>query len=105
MKVTEQNVNSIFKAIVATDDPCTQARLIISLQALAKVVLHYSMSLHCSIFFLTYFKIEELDLPMDRHQTAIVNNFCKYRQKIGEKIIGEEPEKVEERWKLLTKVL
>ena len=42
---------------------------------------------------------------MDRHQTAIVNNFCKYRQKIGEKIIGEEPEKVEERWKLLTKVL
>ena len=50
MKVTEQNVNSIFKAIVATDDPYTQAQLIISLQALAKVVLRYSVSLHCSIF-------------------------------------------------------
>ena len=39
---------------------------------------------------------------MNSHQAQIVNNFCKYRQKIGEGISGEEPKKAEERSRLLT---
>ena len=54
MKFTEQNVNSIFIAIVATDDPCTQAQLVISLQALAKVHV-YSTALFCVIALHDFF--------------------------------------------------
>ena len=41
---------------------------------------------------------------MNNHQALIVNNFCKHRQKIGEKLVGEEPGKAERRWNLLTQV-
>ena len=38
MKVKEKNVDAIFKTIVDSRDPYTQAQLLISLQALAKVL-------------------------------------------------------------------
>ena len=39
MKVKEEDVDAIFETIVASRDTATQAQLLISLQALAKVCL------------------------------------------------------------------
>ena len=106
MKVREEDVDAIFETIIASRDPYTQAQLLISLQALAKV--NHTNFQHrvyfAPLFFLLCTQIEELDLPMNSHQAQIVNNFCKYRQKIGEKFSGEEKIKSEERWRLLTEV-
>lgn len=41
---------------------------------------------------------------MDSHQVTIVNNFRKYRHKIGENLLGGEHEKAMKRWELLTNV-
>ena len=41
---------------------------------------------------------------MNSHQAQIVKNFCKHREKIGEKFSGDEPSKTKERWRILAEV-
>ena len=63
MKVKEKNVDAIFETIVDSRDPYTQAQLLISLQALAKVLGTVS-AINYSLLLRSIFRLKTLICPL-----------------------------------------
>ena len=74
------------------------------LKQLYDFVLHTDSDNYWSCCVLFSCQIEDVDLAVKRNQALIVKNYCQYSDTFHVELFGEDKEKQERRWKILTQV-
>ena len=114
LHVQEEDVNKIFELIAKSTDISAQAQLMETLSAMMKVLEQENnitavspdqLAMNTYIHLIFYImQIEGVKLTVKRNQALIVKNYCQYCDKFYCELLGEDREKQEARWRIITQV-